>query len=159
MRGPKPVPTALKILRGNPGKRAINKREPRPATGRLVCPDHLGVDARREWKRIVRVLPRGMVTTVDLGVLANYCEAHGRWLEAKRRLGPPEQWVQKTKTGYEYANPWLGVMNKAWDHKLKAAAEMGFTPASRSRVHVVDGEEKRSVLEDLLDGESEIKRG
>ena len=29
-RGPKPTPTALKLLRGNPGKRPINVDEPQP---------------------------------------------------------------------------------------------------------------------------------
>ena len=30
MRGRKPVPTALKKLRGNPGKRPLNDAEPKP---------------------------------------------------------------------------------------------------------------------------------
>ncbi len=30
MPGPRPTPTYLKLLRGNPGKRKLNKREPQP---------------------------------------------------------------------------------------------------------------------------------
>ena len=37
MRGRKPVPTRLKVIRGNPGKRALNKNEPQPA-GELADP-------------------------------------------------------------------------------------------------------------------------
>ena len=30
-RGRKPTPTAIKVLEGNPGKRPLNDREPKPA--------------------------------------------------------------------------------------------------------------------------------
>ena len=32
MRGRKPKPTALKLIAGNPGKRALNAHEPQPRT-------------------------------------------------------------------------------------------------------------------------------
>ena len=31
MKGRKPTPTYLKLLKGNPGKRSLNKHEPKPA--------------------------------------------------------------------------------------------------------------------------------
>lgn len=36
MPGCRPTPTALKLVRGNPGKRALPKNEPRPS---LECDD------------------------------------------------------------------------------------------------------------------------
>ena len=36
MAGRKPKPTAIKELEGNPGKRKLNKKEPKPEKGMLV---------------------------------------------------------------------------------------------------------------------------
>lgn len=56
IRGRKPKPTALKVLEGNPGHRPLNKREPMPK-GRLPrCPDWLEEDAKKEWKRLGKIL-------------------------------------------------------------------------------------------------------
>jgi hypothetical protein len=49
LRGPAPEPTALKLLRGNPGKRPLNTLEPKPPTGkRPHCLAHLDEVARKE---------------------------------------------------------------------------------------------------------------
>ena len=54
MRGRKPVPTALKILRGNPGKRAINREEPAPGSLPSEPPEELLDDVcRGEWARVI----------------------------------------------------------------------------------------------------------
>jgi hypothetical protein len=52
-RGRKPKPTAVKELAGNPGKRALNKHEPEPTAGDLLCPEGVEGEARREWYRVV----------------------------------------------------------------------------------------------------------
>lgn len=41
MAGRKPKPTAIKELEGNPGKRKLNKKEPKPDKGMPVCPEWL----------------------------------------------------------------------------------------------------------------------
>ena len=56
MRGRKPKPTMIKVLEGNPGKRAINDREPEPPAGIPECPDFLDEEARAEWFRTAKVL-------------------------------------------------------------------------------------------------------
>ena len=57
LRGPAPQPTALKVLRGNPGKRPLNKREPEPPTDNPPhCPDHLDDVAKVEWNRLVAIV-------------------------------------------------------------------------------------------------------
>ena len=45
-RGPRPRPTALKLARGNPGKRRLNTDEPKPRTGVGDCPDWLDKEGR-----------------------------------------------------------------------------------------------------------------
>ena len=56
--GPKPAPTALKKLAGNPGKRALNTREPQPESGAPPCPDWMPAEGRAQWGRVVPELDR-----------------------------------------------------------------------------------------------------
>jgi phage terminase small subunit len=59
MSGPPPIPLQLRLLRGNPGKRALGA-EPEPTVA-PACPDpleHLGAYARDEWWRVAPELHR-----------------------------------------------------------------------------------------------------
>jgi P27 family predicted phage terminase small subunit len=139
MRGRKPKPTALKRLSGNPGKRGYNHDEPVPPDGLPDCPAHLSFDAREEWHRLAATLHRmGILTTVDRAALAAYCQAWGRWVEAEEKLqGSPT--LLKSPSGYVQQNPWLSIANKQLEIMGRYMAELGLTPASRSRVQVVGG--------------------
>lgn len=90
MRGRKPVPTALKIARGNPGHRRIRKDEPQPSTDiDLAVPDILldDADARAEWTRTAPMLHRlGVFTEADRDALILYCATFSRWKQAERQL-------------------------------------------------------------------------
>lgn len=54
-RGRKPKPTAMKVLEGNPGKRQLNSKEPKPVKKAPRCPNWLEDEAKKEWKRMVTV--------------------------------------------------------------------------------------------------------
>ena len=54
--GRKPKPTSLKVLEGNPGKRALNDTEPKPEKKAPKCPTWLNKEAKKEWKRIATEL-------------------------------------------------------------------------------------------------------
>lgn len=137
MRGRKPHPTALKVLRGNPGKRALNPDEPTHATLDLTTPAELtDPSAQREWTRVAAMLgERGQVTTVDRAVLVGYCLKYAQWhaLELEAAKHP---FIVRAPSGYPIPNPALGMANKCFALLLKAAAELGITPSSRARVHV-----------------------
>ncbi len=136
MRGRKPKPTALKLIEGNPGKRPINGREPKPPSGVPTCPSHLSASAKAEWKRLARTLNDiGLLTQIDRTVLAAYCQAYGRWVEAERRLAetPP---ILKTPAGYVQISPWITISNKQVELMTRLMAELGLSPTSRSRLSV-----------------------
>lgn len=81
MRGRKGTPTALKRIRGNPGKRPINGQEPKPPSSQPTCLSHLSSSASAEWKRLAASLNRiGLLTQVDRAVLAAYCQPYRRWV-------------------------------------------------------------------------------
>lgn len=136
MRGRKPKPTALKLVEGNPGRRPINGREPKPPSTRPTCPAHLSPTAKAEWKRVAGALNRiGLLTQIDRTVLATYCQAYGRWVEAERRLAetPP---LLKTPAGYVQVSPWVTISNKQVELMTRLMAELGLTPSARSRLAI-----------------------
>lgn len=140
MRGRKPIPTALRRASGNPGKRGYNRAEPIPPPDMPGCPDHLGETAREEWHRIAGTLHEmGVLTSVDRAALAAYCQCYGRWVEAEIRLKETPA-LLRTPSGYVQQSPWLAVANKQLELMGRFMAELGITPASRSRVAARNGE-------------------
>ena len=72
--GPRPAPTALKLLRGS-RKDRLNPREPTPPAGEVVTPSTLSPQARGIWDRLAPVcLAMGTLTLADLGAFAALCE-------------------------------------------------------------------------------------
>src|SRR5437899_2154383 len=75
MRGRPRKPTALKVLAGNPGHRALPKNEPRPALG-AKAPGWMTIGARREWDALAPMLDRlGVLAETDAEALAELCTA------------------------------------------------------------------------------------
>ncbi len=61
-------------LKGNPGKRALNKDEPKPAPRLRRVPRHLSDEARKEWRRAGRFLLKlGLASDLELAAFAAYC--------------------------------------------------------------------------------------
>ena len=59
-------PTALKILQGNPGKNALNKKEPKYETADLKPPKFLYGAGKAEWKEKAPLLAEnGVLTQAD----------------------------------------------------------------------------------------------
>lgn len=148
--GRKPKPTYLKVLEGNPGKRALPKHEPKPAQAAPSCPRFLKGEARREWRRMVALLlPLGLLTRVDRAALAAYCVAWARWVKAEEMLaaldsgelvetesGVLHPWVTVTEKGEPVATAWLRISDAAMKQMRAFLVEFGMTPSSRSRVSV-----------------------
>ena len=133
MAGRRPLPTALKLIQGNPGKRPINRDEPKPS-GIPTCPRFLKKEARTEWKRIApRLANIGILTEIDRAALAGYCQAYGRWVEAEKKVLEKGE-VVKSVNGNIMQNPYLIIANKSMDHMRKFLVEFGMTPSSRSRI-------------------------
>src|SRR5579859_2336929 len=89
--GRPPKPTALKVLSGNPGKRALNQNEPTPPAGSISAPSWLRGRARTAWKWVAPVLEQmGVLSTADTHALALLCDAYAEYIECRavvRRLG------------------------------------------------------------------------
>lgn len=141
MRGRKPTPTTLKLLRGNPGKRALDlAREPKPETHDDGPPGWLEDDGLREWQRLAPTLQRlGLLSEIDGDALALYCQTYAQWKVATAKLkqfGP----VIKGKGGYPVMSPYVTVANRAMAQMKAFLIEFGMTPSSRARVRTPNDE-------------------
>lgn len=143
MKGRKPRPTHLKLVTGNPGKRPLNRAEPKPAAAGLPQPPaELSGDARNEWRRVAQQLHQaGLLATLDRAALAAYCQAFARWRQAERALAAMAEkdavtggLLIKTSNGNAIQNPLVGIANKAAAAMVRYAAEFGMTPSARSRI-------------------------
>ena len=88
MRGRKPSPTQLKLVRGNPGKRPIRAAgEPKPGHTLPEAPVHLSARAKAAWGQIAPILSRmGVLTEADAVALELLCEAYADYSEARDEL-------------------------------------------------------------------------
>ena len=132
--GRRPTPTALKLIQGNPGKRPLNKAEPKPQSSIPRCPKILKTGAKAEWKRIAPILANlGILTQIDRAALAGYCQSYARWVEAEDKVAERGE-VVKSVNGNIMTNPYLTVANKSLENMRKFLVEFGMTPSSRTRI-------------------------
>jgi P27 family predicted phage terminase small subunit len=136
--GRKPVPTAIKKLNGNPGRRPLNKDEPEIAVSLIVpkAPDHLDCIATEEWTRMATHLHgASVITEVDLKTLEAYATAYSRWRQAEEII-KEDGLLYTTATGTIIQHPAVGIANTSMKEMVRYAVELGATPSSRSRVTV-----------------------
>lgn len=149
-------PTALKKLRGNPGKRKINKREPKPMAGAPELPAHLSTLAKKAWRRLVPILlAMNVLTIADGDALAGYCTAIEQWILASAAITKYGILVaeldETTGTASLKTNPAVRVRSDALRHMRSFESEFGLTPASRSKLQVHADNDKPDAFEDFLD--------
>lgn len=137
-RGPKPLPTHIKQLRGTLRQGRQHGREPRVDIEVPACPRELAPEAKREWRRIAPQLARlGLLTGIDRTMLALYCDTYGRWIEAQRALQAYGV-VVKSPSGFPMQSPYLAITNKCLEQMRLLLQEFGMSPSSRTRVTAVE---------------------
>lgn len=158
--GTKPKPTALKLLAGNPGRRKINRREPKPDKSLPACPAWLDPVAKRQWKKLAPELHRmGVLAKIDGNLLARYCQTWAQW----RKM---VEWVQKHgettairdragKVMGHKRNPQTEIAKGLSEMLTRLEPELGMTPSGRSRLVVGPKPESKNSLMELMRGPSE----
>ena len=140
-RGRKPKSAALKLIEGNPGKRAITKDIMEAVSAVPEPPDLLTDSAKVEWERMGRILVNlNMLSAVDTVILSAYCQSFARWADAEEAIAKmalkdeiTHGLMIITKNGNAIQNPLVGISNRAKSDAVKYASEMGMTPAARAR--------------------------
>lgn len=148
-RGPKPAPTAAKVLSGT-RKDRINQDEPTPPTGDPTPPESIEGEALKQWSHTVPILSAmGVVTVADGTALEVYCTTYATWLEASKALKKQGMFV-KTPSGLIRPHPALKVQQESARDLMRILAEFGGTPSSRSRLKVSPAEKTVDPLAEFL---------
>lgn len=149
MRGRKPTPTYLRVLNGNPSERPLNTLEPVPR-GELQAPPHWMNDRQKDlWRQIIQTAPPGLLKDLDGSIFTVWVVACDMHSEAVQKVNQYGQMV-KSPSGVPMQSPYVSIMNKQALIMKAAAAEMGFTPSSRSRVKVdPKSKQKNNLYEGL----------
>ncbi len=149
MRGRKPKPTAVKQLNGNPGKRALNKKEPEyPCLG-STPPDFLDEHGQKEWRRVFPMLSAiKVIKAPEAALLAAYCGAFADFYKLSE-LSKGKGFIVKAPNGCPMISPLFQALSKARTEMVRLMAELGITPSSRSRV-AAEKEEESDPLDDFI---------
>jgi P27 family predicted phage terminase small subunit len=148
VRGRKPKATILKLISGNPGHRPLNHFEPVPEGDLVSPPDWFTPRQRILWDQVIRDAPEGLLRKLDSTMLETFIVAKSLHEEASQRIAQVGTLIKETGTGRPIRNPYLMVLNQQAQVMCKCIAEMGFSPSSRSRVHV-KGKKKQSAFSKL----------
>lgn len=145
MKGRKPTPSHLKLVKGNPGRRPMNAQEPKPSRSRPSAPAHMSDKARETWGYVSGLLDRmGILTDIDAVAVEVLCEAYADFLAARAMLKAfgSNYYTTINEAGSEMHRVHPAVADvKDADRRIRAwLAEFGMTPSARSRVKT-NGEE------------------
>jgi P27 family predicted phage terminase small subunit len=134
-RGPQPKPTARKKLEGNPGKRKLNKREPRPNISAKIKPREIDQRAREFISVYVPQLQAMQILTdadqAGLELMAVHYSIAWQAAEIVKREGI----LVKGPFG-KVKNPAAQVLRDNSLAFLRYADHFGMTPSSRSSLQV-----------------------
>lgn len=162
-KGRPPKPTAIKKLEGNPGKRPLNKNEPQPKKRAPRCPSWLEKDAKKEWRRLVKELEElGLLTSLDWGIFAGYCQSYARWKEAEEFISKHGS-ISKTSSGYIQQIPQVSIAQQNLKQMRTLGSELGLSPSARSRIQVdnknksIEGDEMEALLAGIPSGQDLIE--
>lgn len=137
-RGRKAKPTALKILNGNAGRRKLNMQEPQFESGIPEKPEWFDTYASEEWDRLTGNLNgQRLFTKNDLGILVSICLAYEQMLETHAILKVLGRCYTVEDMGgnkHYKARPECVRFETAQREYRTLLAEIGFSPASRSKI-------------------------
>ncbi len=152
MAAPKPVPTALKLVKGNPGKRPINKNEPKGQRGIPVCPSHLDPKAKTAWKKLCKYLDdMGVLTLADSLALETLVSIYARIRDLQKEIkglgGTTYTSIKPDGELLHKAYPQVMQLEKAENTFKSYITEFGLTPSSRTKLQTEDTNKDNDPLD------------
>ena len=138
MPGRKPLPTAVKKIKGTLQQCRVNRHEPRSNTTLGVAPDYMSESAKEAWQYAVTNAPVGLLSALDGAVLERWANCSGMYREALSKINRAgvSGMIIKTPSGILRRSPLMDVIRDLALEMKGYETEMGFTPAARSRVSV-----------------------
>jgi P27 family predicted phage terminase small subunit len=136
--GRKPLPTAVKAVKGTLRKGRTNPAEPGPTATLADPPLDMREAAADLWRYLVSNTPAGVLHANNAALLERYCELLAQYREVVREIA-------KRGVGGLLAKDRFGLPTRSILFELQmelsrllkeCETELGFTPVSRARVQV-----------------------
>jgi P27 family predicted phage terminase small subunit len=134
MAGRKPLPSVIKKTKGTLRPHRVNHREPQPDGDLVEPPAYMSEGAKAAWYYAIESAPAHLLKRLDMSVLEVWACAADLYRKAQAGLAKTGLLIKAPNSGVPIQSPYLSIANKQAQIMTKAGAEMGFTPASRSRV-------------------------
>lgn len=138
-------PTAVKRLQGTLQKCRTNPDEPIPNTpiDRFEPPIFFTETQRDLWIFAISQMPSGMLSGLDFGIFSRWCIMYDQFVELTKSVNENGA-VMYDEMGVPFANPLVNTLNKLAVSLRGIETELGFTPASRSKVSLASKEEPKN---------------
>lgn len=125
------------------------KATPRPVSDPVrrvpTSPKDMTDAAKAEWKRVMPVLvERRVLSVADLAAVERYCDATGDIAIARARIRLDGDYVPN-RLGELKRHPAFATLRESTAEARRWAAELGLTPASRSRVGSHQGDDENPM--------------
>lgn len=103
---------------------------------KLICPSFLDKEAKKEWKRVVKLFAEEEkeITQKDIKALERYCASYSDIIRFSKLLEDTGYLIY-SKDGYPQQHPYYQMKNKAIEEMRNWMKELGLTPASRARMN------------------------
>jgi P27 family predicted phage terminase small subunit len=153
-RGPRPAPSELKRLKGNPGK----ERLPPPsvsAFGEPFIPEHLAADAQACIDVVRTSMPPDIYRRPDSFILASFATAWALHKKAVEHLQKTGEHTVQTARG-EQVGPWVRILNDQAKLMASLGDRLGLDPKSRAALHL-PSETPKSKFDGLLGGDRGLR--
>lgn len=112
--------------------------EPAGCSDKLKPPKALTPEARKEWKRVVKLyrqLDTSIINDLDISMLTAYCESVAiyRKAEVEYQTG---QLIYLSADGKPSENPYITIMRREGQNMIKYAEQLCLSPVGRARMGV-----------------------
>lgn len=141
MAGRKPLPTAIKKMKGTLQKCRTNKSEPVSScvTKLPPAPKYFTASAKKIYKtKGDELIAKKILDTLDFDMFISYCIEYANYIDTSIELAKIPNDAQLGPNSEAIFNR-LKLKNKqSWERAKAIAVEFGFTPSSRSRVKIAE---------------------
>ncbi|NFL55717.1 phage terminase small subunit P27 family [Clostridium botulinum] len=117
------------------------------------APNSLCEVGKKEWRRMYKLIEKENIDfkEKDLALLEVYCKNYEKWLKAEEFLDK-NGYSYICSTGYPSQYPEVTVSNNSQKQMMAAMRELGFSPASRSKIikTVIQNDDTDDDMEEMI---------
>jgi len=155
MARPKPSAEFLDLTGGTPRDRSAAAKPSEHVGGKPPCPSYLSPEARKEWRRCVKILlERGQLTRGDGPCLEQYVQTYVRWRAALKEIEDHGLFVTVTRSSpsgktweIRVENPASKTASTLENSLRQMQKELSLTPASRDKARkVAAGRDAKNII-------------